>query len=177
MLTSSAWTSFKNGDAVKGVVVEKQAGREAILAQDGHRLYGRRRRGLPCGRQECRKGDADGGMQPPTLMFCMKASMCRNAMRWSAGPMSSTYFTCPPKPAERFGPGNSSQNRPAQPDPQGRRGGYKIPVARTISSPASRTTKSGVNMSRVSASMRPSRSYTPYARWRAASRFTNWNAT
>ena len=55
----------------KGVVIESKAGREAILAKtvidctgDGDVAF---RAGV-----ECRKGDAEGGMQPPTLMFCMK---------------------------------------------------------------------------------------------------------
>ena len=63
--------AIREGDAVKGVVVESKAGREAILAKtvidctgDGDVAF---RAGV-----ECRKGDAEGGMQPPTLMFCMK---------------------------------------------------------------------------------------------------------
>ena len=63
--------AIRKGDAVKGVVVESKAGREAILAKtvidctgDGDVAF---RAGV-----ECRKGDAEGGMQPPTLMFCMK---------------------------------------------------------------------------------------------------------
>ena len=62
---------LKEGDEVKGVVIESKAGREAILAKtvidctgDGDVAY---RAGV-----ECRKGDAEGGMQPPTLMFCMR---------------------------------------------------------------------------------------------------------
>ena len=61
----------KEGDDVKGVIIESKAGREAILAKtvidctgDGDVAF---RAGV-----ECRKGDAEGGMQPPTLMFCMK---------------------------------------------------------------------------------------------------------
>lgn len=63
--------AIREGDAVKGVIIESKAGREAILAKtvidctgDGDVAF---RAGV-----ECCKGDAEGGMQPPTLMFCMK---------------------------------------------------------------------------------------------------------
>ena len=61
----------KNGDAVEGVVVESKAGREAILAKTVIDCTGDGDVACRAG-VECRKGDADGGMQPPTLMFCMK---------------------------------------------------------------------------------------------------------
>ena len=59
------------GNEVRGVIIESKAGREAILAKtvidctgDADVAY---LAGVPC-----EKGNADGGMQPPTLMFCMK---------------------------------------------------------------------------------------------------------
>ena len=62
---------IKEGNDVKGVIIESKEGREAILAKtvidctgDGDVAF---RAGV-----ECHKGDADGGMQPPTLMFCMR---------------------------------------------------------------------------------------------------------
>lgn len=62
---------IKEGNVVKGVIMESKAGREAILAKtvidctgDGDVCM---RAGAICG-----KGDKDGGLQPPTLMFCMK---------------------------------------------------------------------------------------------------------
>ena len=61
----------KNGDAVEGVVIESKAGREAILAKTVIDCTGDGDVACRAG-VECRKGDADGGMQPPTLMFCMK---------------------------------------------------------------------------------------------------------
>ena len=62
---------LKDGEQVKGVIIESKCGREAILAKtvidctgDGDVAF---RAGV-----ECRKGDADGGMQPPTLMYQMR---------------------------------------------------------------------------------------------------------
>lgn len=63
--------AVKDGDTVKGVIIESKCGREAILAKtvidctgDGDVAF---RAGV-----ECNKGDADGGMQPPTLMYNMR---------------------------------------------------------------------------------------------------------
>ena len=63
-------TIVENGK-VKGVIIESKAGREVILAKtvidctgDGDVAF---RAGV-----ECNKGDEDGGMQPPTLMFLMR---------------------------------------------------------------------------------------------------------
>ena len=62
---------LKDGDTVKGVIIESKCGREAILAKtvidctgDGDVAF---RAGV-----ECHKGDADGGMQPPTLMYQLR---------------------------------------------------------------------------------------------------------
>ena len=60
----------KDGDRIRAVVTESKSGREAIVAPlvvdctgDGDVAW---RAGAPC-----EKGDDQGGMQPPTLMFCM----------------------------------------------------------------------------------------------------------
>ena len=62
---------IKEGEQVKGVIIESKCGREAILAKtvidctgDGDVAF---RAGV-----ECHKGDADGGMQPPTLMYQLR---------------------------------------------------------------------------------------------------------
>lgn len=62
---------IKEGNELKGVIIESKAGREAILAKtvidctgDADVAY---RAGVPT-----KKGNENGGMQPPTLMFCMK---------------------------------------------------------------------------------------------------------
>lgn len=61
----------KEKDEIKGVIIESKSGREAILAKvvidctgDADVAY---KAGVPC-----KKGNENGGMQPPTLMFCMK---------------------------------------------------------------------------------------------------------
>src|SRR4051794_21789576 len=58
-----------DGDDIRGVIVESKSGRNAMLAKividcsgDADVAY---RAGVPT-----EKGNADGGMQPPTLMFC-----------------------------------------------------------------------------------------------------------
>lgn len=55
--------------------------------------------------------------------------------------------------------------------------GYKIPVARTILITGIKDDEIWVNMSRVSGVDATSRKAIRTARWRAASRFTSWNAT
>ena len=59
-----------DGDRLRGVLIESKSGREAILARvtidctgDADVAF---RAGVPC-----EKGDGHGGMQPPTLMFCV----------------------------------------------------------------------------------------------------------
>ncbi|MDO5329070.1 MAG: FAD-dependent oxidoreductase [Coriobacteriia bacterium] len=63
--------AIMEGNEIKGVIIESKAGREAILAKniidctgDGDVAF---RAGV-----ECNKGDENGGMQPPTLMYCMR---------------------------------------------------------------------------------------------------------
>ena len=61
---------LENG-VVKGVIIESKAGRQAVFAKvaidctgDGDLAF---RAGV-----ECHKGDAEGGLQPPTLMYNMR---------------------------------------------------------------------------------------------------------
>ena len=63
-----------DGDNICGVITESKSGRGAILAKvvidctgDADVAY---RAGVPC-----EKGNENGGMQPPTLMFCLAASI------------------------------------------------------------------------------------------------------
>ena len=62
---------IREGNEVKGVVIESKAGREAILARTVIDCTGDADVAFRAG-VECRKGDAEGGMQPPTLMFSMR---------------------------------------------------------------------------------------------------------
>lgn len=83
--------SIVENDEIKGVFIESKAGREAILAKvvidcsgDADVAF---RAGVPC-----EKGNENGGMQPPTLMFCM-AGVDTEKLRTSIADQSRTYLT------------------------------------------------------------------------------------
>ena len=88
------------GDNIKGVITESKSGREAMLGKividctgDGDVAF---RSGVPC-----EKGNEKGGMQPPTLMFCI-AGVDTEKLRLSIANQSRTYLT-DFIPAEYFG--------------------------------------------------------------------------
>lgn len=56
---------------IKGVIIESKAGREAILSKVVIDCSGDADVAFKAG-VLCKKGNKDGGMQPPTLMFCLK---------------------------------------------------------------------------------------------------------
>jgi hypothetical protein len=92
-----------DGDKIKGVITESKSGREAILGKividctgDGDVAF---RAGVPC-----EKGNEKGGMQPPTLMFCI-AGVDTEKLRMSIANQSRTYLT-DFIPAEYFGQNN-----------------------------------------------------------------------
>ena len=137
---------IKEGDEVKGVVIESKAGREAILAKtvidctgDGDVAF---RAGV-----ECHKGDAEGGMQPPTLMFCMRGVETQK-LRDAIVNDPETY-DMDIMPHESFRHRNfitvglRNQIRKAQ------EAGIDIPVARTILITGMNEDEIWVNMSRV----------------------------
>jgi hypothetical protein len=71
MLYTFCAEALMDGNVIRGIITESKNGREAILAKividctgDGDVAL---RAGVPC-----EKGDAEGGMQPPTLMFCVE---------------------------------------------------------------------------------------------------------
>lgn len=89
----------KDGDVLKGLMVEGKGGREAVLSKvvidcsgDGDVAF---RSGVPCG-----KGDERGGMQPPTLMFCLagvdteklRQSICAEPRLYLADFIPNEYF-------------------------------------------------------------------------------------
>lgn len=87
-------------DKIKGVITESKSGREAILGKividctgDGDVAF---RSGVPC-----EKGNEKGGLQPPTLMFCI-AGVDTEKLRMSIANQSRTYLT-DFIPAEYFG--------------------------------------------------------------------------
>jgi hypothetical protein len=88
-----------DGDVLKGIVTEGKGGREAILGKvvidcsgDGDVAF---RSGVPC-----EKGDGRGGMQPPTLMFCLagvdteklRHSICSEPERYAVDFIPNEYF-------------------------------------------------------------------------------------
>ncbi|OQP58376.1 FAD-dependent oxidoreductase [Niastella populi] len=91
------------GDELKGVIVESKAGREAITAKviidcsgDADVAY---RSGVPC-----EYGNDHGGVQPPTLMFCL-GGVDTEKLRLSVAKEPRTYLT-DFIPAEYFGQNN-----------------------------------------------------------------------
>lgn len=64
-------SAIMEGKDIKGVIVESKKGREVILAKTVIDCTGDGDVAASAG-VECVKGDENGGMQPPTLMFSMK---------------------------------------------------------------------------------------------------------
>ncbi|MBE7537315.1 MAG: FAD-dependent oxidoreductase [Opitutaceae bacterium] len=93
-----------DGDVIRGIITESKSGREAVLARivvdctgDADVAY---RAGVPC-----EKGSREtGGMQPPTLMFCL-AGVDTEKLRMSIAHHTRTYLT-DFIPAEYFGQNN-----------------------------------------------------------------------
>ena len=136
----------KEGDDVKGIIIESKAGREAILAKtvidctgDGDLAF---RAGV-----ECRKGDANGGMQPPTLMFCMKGVDVQRLR--DAIVAQPDVYDMDTMPAEQFRTGKFIPVGLRNQIEQARAAGIAIPVARTILITGLADDEIWVNMTRV----------------------------
>lgn len=138
---------LKDGDRVTGVVIESKCGREAILAKtvidctgDGDVAF---RAGV-----ECHKGDADGGMQPPTLMYQMRGVKMQELR--DAIVNHPDIYDMDVMPPEQFKSGYfitvglRRQIREAQ------EAGLDIPVSRTILITGLEPDEIWVNMTRVS---------------------------
>jgi len=138
---------IKDGDALRGIIIESKSGREAILAKvivdctgDADVAF---RSGVPC-----EQGNEQGGVQPPTLMFCL-AGVDTDKLRNSIAEEPRTYLT-DFIPAEYFGQnhqfivvGLRSLIQKAQED------GLKLPTERTIVITGLRKGEVWVNMTRV----------------------------
>ena len=93
-----------DGDTIRGIITESKTGREAVLGKivvdctgDADVAY---RAGVPC-----EKGSKEsGGMQPPTLMFCL-GGVDTEKLRMSIAHYTQTYLT-DFIPAEYFGQNN-----------------------------------------------------------------------
>lgn len=137
---------IKEGNDVKGVIIESKEGREAILAKtvidctgDGDVAF---RAGV-----ECHKGDADGGMQPPTLMFCMRGVNVQELR--DAIVNRPEEFDMDVMPTEQFKKGPFIVVGFRKKIEEAREKGYSIPVARTILITGLADDEIWVNMSRV----------------------------
>lgn len=135
----------ENGD-IKGVIIESKAGREAILARtvidcsgDGDVAF---RAGVPC-----HKGDADGGMQPPTLMFNMRG-VDIPALR-DAIVNHSDEYDMDRMPKEQFAEGNFITVGLRNQLEKARMEGLDVPVSRTILISGLAPDEIWVNMTRV----------------------------
>lgn len=131
---------------VKGVIIESKAGRQVIFAKtvidctgDGDVAF---RAGV-----ECRKGDADGGMQPPTLMFNMRGVDIQ-ALRDAIVKQPETY-DMDRMPKEQFISGNFITVGLRGRIDAARREGIDVPVNRTILISGLAKDEIWVNMTRV----------------------------
>jgi len=137
----------KEGNCLRGIITESKAGREAILAKvvidctgDADVAF---RSGVPC-----EKGNDQGGMQPPTLMFCLagvdteklRMSICADPKKYVIDSIPNEYF---------------GQNRQfiivglRQLVQQAQKAGLSIPTERTILITGLREGEVWVNMTRV----------------------------
>lgn len=137
---------IENG-VLKGVIVEGKAGRTAILAKvvidctgDADVAF---RSGVPC-----EKGNEEGGMQPPTLMFCL-AGVDTDRLRLSIANDPGNY-TADFIPNDYFGRnrqfivvGLRRQIEQAKAD------GLSIPTERTIIITGLKEGEAWINMTRV----------------------------
>lgn len=135
------------GDELKGVIIESKSGREALLAKTVIDCSGDAdvafRAGVPC-----EYGNEQGGVQPPTLMFCL-GGVDTEKLRLSIAEEPRTYLT-DFIPAEYFGQNNQfivvgmrSLIQKAEED------GLKIPVERTIIITGLRKGEVWINMTRI----------------------------
>jgi hypothetical protein len=135
------------GDELKGIIIESKAGREVILAKviidcsgDADVAF---KAGVPC-----QYGNEEGGVQPPTLMFCL-GGVDTDKLRLSIAEEPRTYLT-DFIPAEYFGQNNQfvlvglrGHIKQAQAD------GLSLPTERTILITGLRKGEVWVNMTRV----------------------------
>lgn len=138
----------KDGNELKGIIIESKVGREAILAKvvidcsgDADVAF---RAGVPC-----EKGNENGGMQPPTLMFCMKGvdvkklrfSIADNPQEFDMDKIPNEFFR---KDDNFITVGLRGKVQEAL------KKGYKVPTDRTILISGLADDEIWVNMSRIS---------------------------
>lgn len=139
---------IKEGNKVTGVIVESKSGREAIMAKTVIDCTGDADVAYRAGVQ-CKKGNENGGMQPPTLMFCMKGvnveklrlSIADNPEIYDMDTIPNEFFR---KDDNFITVGLRGNIKRAQKD------GLKIPTERTILITGLADDEIWVNMSRIS---------------------------
>ncbi len=134
-------------DELKGVIIESKAGREVVLAKTIIDCSGDADVAFHAG-VPCEYGNEQGGVQPPTLMFCL-GGVDTEKLRLSIAEEPRTYLT-DFIPAEYFGQNNQfivvglrSLIQKAQEE------GLALPVERTILITGLRKGEIWVNMTRV----------------------------
>lgn len=137
---------IKEGDEVKGVIVESKEGREVIFAKTVIDCTGDGDVAFKAG-VECHKGDADGGLQPPTLMYSMR-NVDMDRLR-DAIVNHADEFDMDVMPPEQFKEGHFIVVGFRKKINEARAQGYQIPVARTILITGLAKDEIWVNMSRV----------------------------
>lgn len=135
------------GDTIKGVIIESKSGREVILAKTVIDCSGDADVAFKAG-VECEYGNDLGGVQPPTLMFCM-GGVDTEKLRLSIAEEPRTYLT-DFIPAEYFGQNNQFivVGMRSLMD-KARNDGFELPVERTIIITGLREGEVWINMTRV----------------------------
>ncbi|MGN1226713.1 MAG: FAD-dependent oxidoreductase [Candidatus Cryptobacteroides sp.] len=138
--------SIVEDGVLKGVIIESKAGREVIFARrvidcsgDADVAY---RAGV-----ECRKGDSQGNMQPPTLMFSMRGVEV-SALRSAITREPETY-DMDRMPKEQFASGKFITVGLRGQIEKAKAAGLDIPVSRTILISGLDEDEIWVNMTRV----------------------------
>lgn len=136
-----------DGDELRGVIIESKSGREVILAKTIIDCTGDADVAFRAG-VACDQGNEVGGVQPPTLMFCM-GGVNTEKLRMSIAEEPRTYLT-DFIPAEYFGQNNQFIVVGLRSVMQkAREAGLHLPVERTILITGLREGEIWVNMSRV----------------------------
>ncbi len=138
---------IKDGNEVRGVIIESKAGREVILAKTVIDCTGDGDVAALAG-VEMSKGDADGGMQPPTLMYNMRGvdiPLLRDAIM-----NHSDEFDMDVMPPEQFKEGMFITVGLRGRIKMAQDAGINVPVSRTILITGLNPDEIWVNMTRVS---------------------------
>ncbi len=138
---------IKDGNEVRGVIIESKAGREVILAKTVIDCTGDGDVAALAG-VEMSKGDADGGMQPPTLMYNMRGvdiPLLRDAIM-----NRPDEFDMDVMPPEQFKEGMFITVGLRGRIKMAQDAGINVPVSRTILITGLNPDEIWVNMTRVS---------------------------